>query len=180
MQEGMPRQRSEILKSTVVAAGLLLGYEHGPAKAAEIPREASWPQGVEELHRRSKEEPIEFGVDFIQYTDGSSDWLPDIHGDESSVSRDADATVRTTTEHAQGRSIARVCGIHTHSQKYAQRFGEAYAKNPPYMPPSGQDVDDPLNLGRYNYIKQMAPLGVTEESAFRAVIEPHEIGRAHV
>lgn len=175
MREGPePRHKTEILKPALLAAGLLFGYDHGPARAVEIPRETSWTQGIDELHRRSKEETIEYGTDFLIYADGSTDWLPDVHGDESSVSSTAEAMAQATVSSAQGRMITLQCHIHTHPFKTAQKKGGVYETTVPYMPPSGVDVN-PVSLGRYNYVKQTAHIRSTQENIFGAVVEPHGV-----
>jgi hypothetical protein len=174
MREG-PRPKKETLKSAVLAAGLLIGYEHGPSKAAEIPPEASWTQGSEELRRRALEEQIEFATTYIGFVDGSSGWLTPVSGDDRSVERNTESMIEDTLQLAKGKQIKNVCKSHTHPAKAFEKISGVTGASMPYMPPSRADVDLRIDLPTMRYAQAFADQGLTYQSVYNAVFEPHGV-----
>ena len=131
---------TDTLKAGLLAASLITPFEHGPAAAAEIPREATWQQGSAELQRSAVEKLNEYHTAFVLYTDGSSDWIPVIQGQATIVRRSSEQQVKRMLEYKGDRSFERVCDIHTHPLQSIRTVYQTGPKGTPFAPPSGGDI----------------------------------------
>lgn len=145
MREGAGDRKSSVLKSALIAGQMLtpLGLDHSKLEAAEIAKTATWTEGVVELRKSVAEKTVEYGADFIQYTDGSHEWHPPIKGEWSGVRTRADDRKRLDLikENKGERSVEFVCNIHTHHADVV-RYNNRLSKDAPlpYSPPSRLDV----------------------------------------
>jgi hypothetical protein len=113
--EGFGKKREEIgraeIGALVIAAFSAL--DAGPAQALEIQPSTSWNKGVVENVRESAiKEKVEHVATYVQFADGSSEWL------KSSAHEAASGTVDILDLEAQARSkgkkVSKMCVIHTH------------------------------------------------------------------
>ena len=118
------KTRSDILKAGLVAASLTAPFDHGPARAAEIPPEAAWLQGVAELQRDAREETVEDAATFLIYDDGSQEWLTPTRGKPNGGVRgpNTESIARTISEHQKAGLNTAVCEIHTHPAEVIEKY----------------------------------------------------------
>lgn len=144
--EGLKPERkggtANSLRAGLLATGSLIAlYEHGPARAAEIPREATWEQGVSELRRSAREDLFEHFVAFVQFSDGSSGWLPPIPGTSVSVNPDFRDISEQIAKMNTRSNVSEMCTIHTHTKRGApEAFGLPAGTQLAYIPPGVSDI----------------------------------------
>ncbi|MBI5644657.1 hypothetical protein HY970_01010 [Candidatus Kaiserbacteria bacterium] len=167
--ERLKKSAANTLKAGIIAASTFAPvYEHGPARAAEIPQGATWTEGAHKLKQSVEQDPYEVSATFVRYMDGTSQWLPVQKGQVDQVSTVFNINDRDIIEWRGDKAIDSLCSIHTHPQ---YSVGHVFGLKEPekrYAPPSRIDVD----VGEWLFYQHIYRMhGVKPGRVFSAVFD---------
>ena len=167
-----PKTGLNVLRAGLVAAQMLSPYAAEKVEAAEIPKEATWQQGVAELRRSAKEEPIEYAAYFVRFSNGTHAWLPTVEGDVTNVSTNV-SHVGAQIQNIRGeRKITNLCRIHTHTDHALRTVLKIPNQGAPSLsPPSSTDVSKPNNQAYNTIVDKLPGSNLKRESLFGAVFD---------
>ncbi len=165
------RTLDNTLRAGLVATSLFGAHDN--MQAAEIPRDATWKQGVELLQQSVRESAVEAGATFIVYTDGSTGWLPPAKGEQLRVVKPPPEIVEEIGRQRGERNVALLCDIHTHPKVSIEQEYKIPDARYAYSPPSYGDTFVVSRGGRQEDFPKLAGKpGFQVEHFTAALFEP--------
>src|SRR3989344_7593957 len=110
--ESSRNTKSDVLKAGLVAVSLLGAHEN--LEAADIPPDATWEQGVSELHRSVIQEPVEYAA-AAALLNQAVIWPRTLRGEVDGVRAHYSGMIKQLVVQSQGQPVLNYCDIHTHN-----------------------------------------------------------------
>jgi hypothetical protein len=143
------------IETAALVAALIAALDAAPAEALEIDPKLSWANGIEQKVRPSVQtDSVERGVVYLQYEDGSGEWLNPSAGEAGRV------TIRIPTK--TEKPVSKICVIHTHPTEINRqhiKIPDVLPENIP-IPPSRADIASARNPRAHQIFAAADSLGV--------------------